>query len=130
MLFHGYNKIKRSEGVNHWIPFTEDEVGSKVQFESRFMSNFIKNKTFSKEAQAVFDAGRELWKYYHKQRDINVNASFYDIRGYFQGFKGAKMNNKSSDETYNKLIGDLRKTLNLLAKKIEPKVYEYGFLNR
>jgi hypothetical protein len=38
------------------------------------------------------------------------------------------MNNKSDDETYNKLIGNLREVLKELAKKIEPKVYEYGFL--
>jgi len=30
---------------------------------------------FSTEAQEVFNAGRELWKYYHKQLNCNVNAS-------------------------------------------------------
>ena len=59
----------------------------------------------------------------------NVNASLYDIRAHFQGRnnKGV-MNNKSDDETYNDLIANLRSTLKTLAKKIEPKVYEYGFL--
>jgi hypothetical protein len=38
------------------------------------------------------------------------------------------MNSKSDDEQYNKLISILREKLNLLAEKIEPKVYEYGFL--
>jgi len=38
------------------------------------------------------------------------------------------MNNKGNDETYNELIGKLRSELKTLAKKIEPKVYEYGFL--
>jgi hypothetical protein len=38
------------------------------------------------------------------------------------------MNNKSEDETYNELIGNLREALKELAKKIESKVYEYGFL--
>jgi hypothetical protein len=38
------------------------------------------------------------------------------------------MNNKSEDETYMKLITSLRESLKVLAKKIEPKVYEYGFL--
>ncbi|MEZ4724887.1 MAG: hypothetical protein R2863_09565 [Candidatus Kapaibacterium sp.] len=42
-------------------------------------------KEFSEEATAVFDAGRELWKYYHSQPNVNVNASLYDIREYFQG---------------------------------------------
>ena len=39
-----------------------------------------------------------------------------------------KIYNKSVDETYNELIGNLRLTLKTLARKIEPKVYEYGFL--
>jgi hypothetical protein len=38
------------------------------------------------------------------------------------------MNNKSKDETYMKMITYLRDKLKLLAQKIEPKVYEYGFL--
>ncbi len=84
---------------------------------------------FSPEAAAVFDAGRELWKYYHSKPGINVNASLYDIREHFQGRNPAgKMNNKSEDEHYMQLITALRDKLKLLAKKIEPKVYEYGFL--
>jgi len=38
------------------------------------------------------------------------------------------MNNRSDNETYNELIGALRLALKELAKKIEPKVYAYGFL--
>jgi hypothetical protein len=84
---------------------------------------------FSPEAQAVFEAGKELWKYYHAQPKCNVNASLYDIREYFQrrNEKG-KMNSISADEKYNGLITALRNTVKILAKKIEPKVYEYGFL--
>ncbi len=149
------NNIQSRYGTNHWIPFTENEVNSCEKFESKFMSKFIKGKIkigddsppdifnivsepvehyevplkFSSEAKAVFDAGRELWRYYHAQPKCNVNASMYDIREHFQqrNSKG-KMNNKSSDETYTKLISDLRDKLKLLAQKIEPKVYDYEFL--
>jgi hypothetical protein len=38
------------------------------------------------------------------------------------------MNSKSPDEKYSELIGILRDKIKILAKKIEPKVYEYGFL--
>jgi hypothetical protein len=81
----------------------------------------------------VLDAGRELWKYYHEKitgsKTASVNASFYDIREFFQGRndKGT-MKTKSEDETYNRLIGALREKLAILTKKIQPKVYEYGFL--
>jgi len=88
-----------------------------------------KELKFSSEARIVFKAGRELWKYYHAQPKCNVNASLYDIREHFQGRNdNGKMNNKSEDEKYNELIGDLRIVLKELAEKIEPKVYEYGFL--
>jgi hypothetical protein len=40
------------------------------------------------------------------------------------------MNAKSGDEHYNERIGDLRDSLKTLARKIEPKVYEYGFLRK
>lgn len=86
-------------------------------------------RRFSDEAAAVFNAGRELWKYYHGQTGVNVNANLYDIREYFQGRNDkGRMNSRSIDETYTKLIGDLRGKLNLLADKITPKIYEYEFL--
>jgi hypothetical protein len=70
-----------------------------------------------------------LWKYYHSKPKVNVNASFYDIREYFQGRNDkGKMNSKSEDAKYTELIGDLREKMKALAKKIEPKVYGYGFL--
>ena len=172
-LFHGQNRISSSHGVNHWIPFSEDEVNSKKAFDSHFMKDFISGKIsrqtqhagrrqidcgndnmletentltadsrqnfiptkpleFSKEAKNVFNAGLELWKYYHANANnikYNANASLYDIKEYFQGRnEKGKMNNKSKDEEYNKLIGNLRYNLGILAKKIEPKIYEYGFL--
>ena len=150
-LFHGQNRITSEEGINHWIPFSEREVEAKNNFESHFMKDFIDGKIkpketkellterislkpikFSKEAKEIFEAGRELWKYYHKHDLININASYYDIRKFFQGVdsKSGRMNNKSIDETYNKLIGNLRERMKILAKKIEPKIYEFGFLKK
>ena len=143
------NEIQTKFGINKWIPFTEQEVNAREKFESDFMSKFIKGKVkiqtngdlfgskverttpliFSSQAKHVFDAGRELWRYYHAQININVNASLYDIREYFQGRNTqGKMNNKSSDENYNALIGNLRSALKLLGNEIIPRVYEYGFL--
>lgn len=87
---------------------------------------------FSEEAKAVLEAGKELYKYYYSKPHITKeanNASFYDIRASFQGIgSSGKMNNSSTDEKYNALIADLRTKQKILAKKIEPKVYEYGFL--
>jgi len=84
---------------------------------------------FSPEATAVFDAGRELWRYYHAQPNANPNASYYDIREYFQqrNEKG-RMTPTSKDAEYNRLLGNLKTAMEALRLKIVPKVYEYGFL--
>jgi len=149
-LFHGQNRISSQQGVNHWIPFTREQVGCKKTFKSTFMSDYLRGKNtpatdaelfgagsvctpslqnLSPEAQAVYDAGLALWRYYHSQPNAIADASFYDIRLHFQGTndKGS-MNAKSDDATYTEFIANLREKMKLLAKRIEPKVYEYGFL--
>lgn len=146
------NNIKSSDGVNHWIPFKEYEVNPCESFESHFMTDFISGKivkdqevkksiasisqfipnkpiNFSEDARRVFDAGRQLWIYYHQQPSANPNASLYDIKGYFQKFnEKGRMNPSSEDEKYNELIDKLKESIRILAEKIQPKVYEYGFL--
>ena len=151
------NNIQSEYGINHWIPFTEQQVNAPDNFQSHFMSDFIAGKLkpqnadtlfgaeesliptepiqFTPAAQAVMEAGRKLWEYYLHKKDkelyaepVNVNASFYDIRAYFQGFENGKMRNKSDDEKYNELLRDLRTYQKVLAKQIEKKVYLYGFL--
>jgi hypothetical protein len=148
-LFHNNNNIQLKFGTNHWIPFTEQEVNAKEKFESNFMAQYIKGKikieqsadlfnseeseseplVFSATAKSVFDAGQQLWKYYHQQPNINVNASLSDIRAHFQGRNAkGRMNSKSDDKKYMELIKTLRNELKELAKEIEPKVYKYEFL--
>ena len=60
---------------------------------------------------------------------------YYDIRKFFQGTKTTakgkeQMNPTSNDERYNELLAGLKSAMKKLAAKIEPKVYEYGFLRR
>ena len=170
-IFSNKNSIQNLQ-VNHWIPFTEEEVNAKEKFESHFMTDFISGKlakhqlpdqsttslrelgaeksfvpteplVFSPEAAAVFDAGRELWRYYHAQPNANPNASYYDIREHFQGrsvpgrgnsatsdqnLRKGRMNSKSEDAEYNRLLGNLKAAMEALRLKIVPKVYEYGVL--
>ena len=139
-LFHGQNRISSRDGVNHWIPFTEAEVDAKERFASHFMSDYLRvsaplRENLSPAAKSVLDAGRELWRYYHAQPNASPNASYYDIRLHFQGAtvdaKGkSKMNSSSEDKTYTSLLANLRAAMKNLARQIEPKVYQYGFLRR
>jgi hypothetical protein len=156
-LFHGQNRISSAQGINHWIPFSREQVGCKKTFKSNFMNEFLTGKiktedkkeidlftqnedvleqkknlfplhSLSSEAKAVYDSGLELWKYYHYQKNASPDASFYDIRKYFQGESNGRMNNDSEDFHYMELIGDLRIKQKKLAEKIAVKVYKYEFL--
>ncbi|MGL2543934.1 hypothetical protein ACOWOI_06780 [Helicobacter pylori] len=154
MLFHTQNRITTTQGTNHFIPFSETEVNAKERYSSHALLDFLKggikeegdslflndkkeNKPlkFSPSASRVFDAGREVYRYYHKQdftnRPYNANASLYDIKEFFQGRNAqGKLNlpAKAKDEYYKQLYANLQDALKDLAKEIQPKVYEYGFL--
>ncbi|GAA8988302.1 hypothetical protein BTM261_15620 [Helicobacter pylori] len=154
MLFHTQNRITTTQGANHFIPFSEDEVNAKERYSSHALLDFLKGKIkeegdslflnakkenkpleFSLCASKVFDAGREIYRHYHTQastnRHYNANASLYDIKEFFQGRNAqGKLNSppKAKDEYYKKLYANLQDALKDLAKEIQPKVYEYGFL--
>ncbi|WRC19202.1 hypothetical protein KVD96_06910 [Helicobacter pylori] len=156
MLFHTQNRITTTQGTNHFIPFDEEEVGAKERYASHVLLDFLKGKLqeqtqnnnlfetlnkeikplkFSENALSVFNAGREIYRYYHAQdftkNDYNANASLYDIKEFFQGRNAqGKLNlpAKAKDEHYKQLYANLQDALKDLAKEIQPKVYEYGFL--
>ncbi|WP_187884229.1 hypothetical protein [Helicobacter pylori] len=156
MLFHTRNRITTAQGTNHFIPFSEDEVDSKERYFSHALLDFLKGEIkepkesdslflsakkenkplkFSPSASKVFDAGKEIYRYYHKQdfthTPYNANASLYDIKEFFQGRNAqGRLNSpaKAKDEYYKQLYANLKDALKDLAKEIQPKVYEYGFL--
>ncbi|MFP6132163.1 hypothetical protein ACLGAO_07810 [Helicobacter pylori] len=154
MLFHTQNRITTTQGINHFIPFSETEVNAKERYSSHALLEFLKggikeegdslflndkkeNKPlkFSPSASKVFDAGKEIYRYYHTQdftnRPYNANISLYDIKEFFQGRNAqGKLNlpAKAKDEYYKQLYANLQDALKDLAKEIQPKVYEYGFL--
>ncbi|WP_187838208.1 hypothetical protein [Helicobacter pylori] len=154
MLFHSKNRITTTQGTNHFIPFSETEVNAKERYSSHALLDFLKggikeegdslflnakkeNKPlkFSLCASRVFDAGREIYRHYHTRdfanRPYNANASLYDIKEFFQGRNAqGKLNlpAKAKDEYYKQLYANLKDALKDLAKEIQPKVYEYGFL--
>ncbi|NHB15484.1 hypothetical protein EWZ72_06960 [Helicobacter pylori] len=156
MLFHTQNRITTAQGTNHFIPFNEDEVNSKERYLSHALLDFLKGEIkepkksdslflndkkenkpleFSPSASKVFDAGKEIYRYYHT-RDFthtpyNANASLCDIKEFFQGRnKQGKLNlpTKAKDKYYKQLYANLQDALKDLAEEIQPKVYEYGFL--
>ncbi|WP_202145750.1 hypothetical protein [Helicobacter pylori] len=154
MLFHTQNRITTTQGTNYFIPFSETEVNAKERYSSHALLDFLKGGTkeegdslflnakkenkpleFSPCASRVFDAGKEIYRYYHTQdftnRPYNANISLYDIKEFFQGRNAqGKLNlpAKAKDGYYKQLYANLQDALKDLAKEIQPKVYEYGFL--
>lgn len=138
MLFNGSNLSAGADGLewngkqwsltNHFIPFTETEVGASGRFESRFMADYLNGKQLSPEAQAVLDAGRDVWRAYHKapmprkiREELKLNRP--DV-GWYQIRKALEANAENDAKDF----GDFKQAYEGLGNKLRPMVYSLGFL--
>ncbi len=152
MLFNRQNRTasandlewngKKWSIVNHFIPFTEEEVGAPDRFESDFMVRYLQNLdrvlnpikvggSLSLEAQQVMQEGKKLWQAYFAQTDVRsvrdelklnrADVGWYQIRKALQARNAsgdfAPVNFKPFEEAYK-----------ALTEKLQPMVYELGFL--
>jgi hypothetical protein len=141
MLFNGSNLTasandlewnnKKWSIVNHFIPFTEEEVNAPERFESDFMVKYMKGKKFSSEAKAVLAEGRKLWQAYFTHTDernvrdeLKLNRA--DV-GWYQIRKALQARNASGDfpPVSFKPFEEAYKSL---TEKLQPEVYRLGFL--
>jgi hypothetical protein len=138
MLFNGSNLTASADAlrwndrdwslVNHFIPFTETEVVAKGRFKSDFLVRYMAGIDFSPEAQAVLDAGRNLWRRYHaidfphKIRDelkLNrVDAGWYQIRKALDAYSDTELTD----------FEPFKAAYSVLGAKLRPLVFELGFL--
>jgi hypothetical protein len=141
MLFHGKNLTasannlewngKKWSIVNHFIPYSEDEVGAPDRFESDFMVQYLKKKKLSKEAKAVLNAGRVLWQAYFSATDNyrvreELKLNRVDV-GWYQIRNALKKRNESSD--YLPIdFSEFEQVYKDLTAKLHPQVFELGFL--
>jgi hypothetical protein len=140
MLFNGSNLTasandlewsgKKWKIVNHFIPFTETEVGANGKFESDFMSNYLKGLTLSREAKAVLDVGREIWRTYHRERLEKKIRDEYKLNrpdvGWYQIRKALEAAGKESGNDFD--FSNFKAAYDELSEKLRPMVYELGFL--
>ncbi len=144
MLFNGSNLTasandlewngKKWSIVNHFIPFTEEEVGAPERFESDFMVQYMRGKSAaadSKEASAVLEAGKVLWQAYFKMKDVHTLCEELKLNrsdvGWYQIRKALQARNESGDfaPVSFKAFESAYKSL---TEKLQPMVYELGFL--
>lgn len=152
MLFNGSNLTAGADNlewngkkwslVNHFIPFTEEEVGAPDRFESDFMVQYLtsspsENVThtrldlLSPEAKAVLEEGRKLWRAYFTATDVHsvreeLKLNRPDV-GWYQVRKALQARNTSGDfmPVSFKAFEEVYKAL---SEKLRPMVYELGFL--
>ena len=143
MLFNGSNLTASANDlewnnrkwsiVNHFIPFTEEEVGSPERFESDFMVKYMSDKVFSYEAQKVLNEGKKLWQAYYSEidtRDIREELKLNRVDvGWYQIRNALKKRNESSDFIPVD-FKSFENTYKILTEKLQPQVYELGFLKK
>ncbi|MBY0454001.1 MAG: hypothetical protein K2Q11_03855 [Burkholderiaceae bacterium] len=141
MLFNGSNLTASANDlewnceewslVNHFIPFTESEVGAPDRFESDFMVQYLADKTLSPEAQAVLDAGRVLWQIYFAHTDArNIREQFKLNRpdvGWYQ-IRNALAARNTSGDTAPVNFHPFEQAYQALSDKLRPQVFSLGFL--
>lgn len=138
MLFNGSNLTAGADGLkwnnrdwsltNHFIPFTEGEVGAKARFASDFMVRYMAGMAFSPQAQAVLDEGRKLFQRFHAisfpnkiRQEYKLNradAGWYQVRRALEAYGDIELTD----------FDPFKAAYAALTEKLRPMVYELGFL--
>ncbi len=141
MLFNGSNLTASANNlewneqkwsiVNHFIPFTEQEVNAPDRFESDFMSKYLSNKALSKEARLVLNSGKKLWQNYFSQTDMHTIREKLKLNrpdvGWYQIRKALEARNASGDFMPVNFV-DFETSYQILTEKLRPMIYDLGFL--
>jgi len=143
MLFNNRNLSVGADGlhwdgkdwslVNHFVPFTETEIGAFDRFESDFMSTHLAPLKLSKEATAVMDVGRKVWGEYfdgYRKDDLatrnRLKLGRPDV-GWFQIREALKVRAERGLPVKTNMA-DFEKAYAALSAKIDPDIYALGFL--
>lgn len=118
--------------VNHFIPYTEAEVGAPDRFESDFMNQYLADKEISEEAQAVLVQGKKLWQAYFSHIDVRsvrdeLKLNRPDV-GWYQVRKALQKRNEL-ENLPPVSFSEFEAAYRVLSEKLQPQVYEFGFLN-
>ena len=124
--------------VNHFIPFTEEEVNAPDRFESDFMVRYLaglptfeKLATLCPEANNVMQQGKKLWQAYFANTDVHsvreeLKLNRPDV-GWYQIRKALQARNASGDFAPVSFT-TFEIAYKALTEKLQPMVYELGFL--
>ena len=117
--------------VNHFIPYTEEEVGASERFESDFMVQYMADKIFSAEANNILQEGKKLWVAYFANTDVHTVRDELKLNrpdvGWYQIRKALQARNASGDFAPVS-FKPFEEAYKALTEKLQPMVYELGFL--
>lgn len=138
MLFNGSNLTAGADGLhwndrdwsltNHFIPFTEAEVGANARFESDFMVRYMKGMAFSPEAKAVLDEGRKLFQRFHATSFPNKIRLEYKLGRPDAGWYQVRRALEAYDDIEPTDFDPFKTAYTALSEKLRPMVFELGFL--
>jgi hypothetical protein len=138
MLFAGKNLTAGADGLrwndqdwsltNHFIPFTEAEVGAKARFESDFMVRHMAGMTFSPEARAVLDEGLKLFRLFHATSFPNKIRQDYQLNRADAGWYQVRRALEAFGDTQFTDFDPFKAAYAGLSAKLRPQVFELGFL--
>ena len=144
MLFNGSNLTASANNlewngkqwsiVNHFIPYTEAEVNAPDRFESDFMVRYLASLSpllWRGVGGEVLQQGKKLWQAYFAHTDVRsvrdeLKLNRADV-GWYQIRKALQARNAGGDvaPVSFKAFEDAYKAL---TEKLQPMVYELGFL--
>lgn len=138
MLFHNQNLTASADDiewngrqwslVNHFIPYSEEEVGSHGAFESDFIRRLLTARELSPEARSVLDAGRAPWRAYFQVKDArSVREKFRLNRpdaGWYQ-IRNALKERGTQDSSGMPALAAAHAAL---GDKLRPLIFEHGML--
>lgn len=138
MLFHNSNLSAGADGlewngrnwslVNHFIPYSEQDVGSPGAFESDYIRRVLATRTLSAEAKALLDAGRRVWSAYFDEKDArSVREQFRLNRpdvGWYQ-IRNALKARGTLDTSGMPAVAAAHAAL---AEKLRPQIFSLGML--
>ncbi|WP_316828743.1 hypothetical protein [Pedobacter miscanthi] len=141
MLFSKSNLTASADGlkwndkewsiVNHFIPFSENEVDSNDRFESDFMVRYLRGKTLSMESKEVLSNGKILWKSYFNNIDVRSVREDLKLNRADVGWYQIRKALQSRNLTGNALpvnFDPFNIAYTALTNKLIPFIYNYNFL--
>jgi hypothetical protein len=119
--------------VNHFIPFTEEEVNSPDRFEKDTLVKYLSDKQLSLESKNVLVEGKKLWQAYFTTTDMRSIRDEFKLNradvGWYQVRKALQARNESDDYVPIS-FKPFEEAYKALTEKLQPMVYDLGFLKR